>query len=77
MTRTQQSQADKIRASIRLVWIGPAAAIAWMTGLFAYALTIESAALMVAASSAAAMAGTIWASVYASMKVKLARMEQA
>ncbi|MEZ5087210.1 MAG: hypothetical protein R2722_13490 [Tessaracoccus sp.] len=64
---------DRIRNSLKMVWVGPVMGIACMIGLFSYALATGSTQMMVVASCIAVNMGVIWASTYAALRAQLAK----
>lgn len=67
---------DRIRNSLKMVWVGPVMGIACMIGLFCYALATGSTQMMVVASSVAGNMGIIWAVTYVSLRAQLAKAVQ-
>jgi hypothetical protein len=64
---------DRLQLSLRWLWVGPVGALACAIVLAVYGFASDRPALVVMASTLAAVAGGVWASTHVSVRRRLAR----
>lgn len=72
--KTSYTKADRLRISLRWVWIGPVIGIVAMAVLFIAGLTTGSAPMTVIASSTAIGLGAVWVSTRTALKAQLVKL---
>jgi hypothetical protein len=64
---------DRLRVSLRWLWVGPVCALACMVALTVYGLVSDQPGLVVLASTIAAVSGGVWASSHVALQRRLSR----
>ncbi|MFT3889288.1 MAG: hypothetical protein QM713_14145 [Arachnia sp.] len=72
---TTTPDVDRLRLSLRWLWMGPAGGLACMTILFAFGVIEGSAPMMMVSATTASALISTWVSVRAALTAQLARID--